>query len=103
MYVNKIENSVTFKIRNGYAFELLTPETMKLFGSTTNKITKDKNGKNVPHLEITEVVLVHCNIVNNDYQQDSRVLCTFLPNTPFGSLLEISPTNHLFKSIQLRI
>ena len=103
MYVNKIENSVTFKIRNGYALERLTPETMKLFGSTTNKITKDKNGKNVPHLEITEVVLVHCNIVNNDYQQDSRVLCTFLPNKPFGSLLEISPTNRLFKSIQLRI
>ena len=66
---------------------------MKLLGSTKNKITKDKNGENVPHLEITEVVLVHCNIVNNDYQQDSRVLYTFVPNKPFGSLLEISPTN----------
>ena len=53
---------------------------MKLLGSTKNKITKDKNGENVPHLEITEVVLVHCNIVNNDYQQDSRVLYTFVPN-----------------------
>ena len=60
------------------------------------KIAKDKNGENVPHLEITEVVLVHCNIVNNDYQQDSRVLYTFVPNKPFGSLLEISPTNHIF-------
>ena len=69
---------------------------MKLLGSTKNKITKDKNGENVPHLEITEVVLVHCNIVNNDYQQDSRVLYTFVPNKPFGSLLEISPTNHIF-------
>ena len=69
---------------------------MKFFGSTENKITKDKNGENVPHLEITEVVLVHCNIVNNDYQQDSRVLYTFVPNKPFGSLLEISPTNHIF-------
>ena len=69
---------------------------MKLLGSTKNKITKDKNGENVPHLEITEVVLVHCNIVNNDYQQDSRVLYTFIPNKPFGSLLEISPTNHIF-------
>ena len=68
---------------------------MKLLGSTKNKITKDKNGENVPHLEITEVVLVHCNIVNNDYQQDSRVLYTFVPNKPFGSLLEISPTNHI--------
>ena len=68
---------------------------MKLLGSTKNKITKDKNGENVPHLEITEVVLAHCNIVNNDYQQDSRVLYTFVPNRPFGSLLEISPTNHI--------
>ena len=70
--------------------------TKKLLGSTENKKTKDKNGENVPHLEITEVVLIHCNIVNNDYQQDSRVLCTFVPNEPFGSLLEISPTNHIF-------
>ena len=74
IYVNKIDNRITFKIKNGYSLELLTSETMKLFGSTENKITKDKNGENVPHLEITEVVLVHCNIVNNDYQQDSRVL-----------------------------
>ena len=69
---------------------------MKLLGSTKNKITKDKNGENVPYLEITEVVLVHCDIVNNDYQQDSRVLYTFVSNKPFGSLLEISPTNHIF-------
>ena len=69
---------------------------MKLLRSTENEITKDKIGENVPHLEITEVVLVHCNIVNNDYQQDSRVLYTFVLNKPFGSLLEISPTNHIF-------
>ena len=50
---------------------------MKLLGSTKNKITKDKNDENVPHLETTEVVLVHCNIANNDYQQDSRVLYSF--------------------------
>ena len=61
-----------------------------------NKITKDENDENVPHLEITEVALVHCNIVNNDYQQDSKVLYTFLPNKPFGSLLEISPKNRIF-------
>ena len=96
LYVNKIENRITFKIKNGYSLELLTPETKKLLGSTKNEITKDKNGENVPHLEITEVVLVHCDIVNNDYQQDSRVLYTFVPNKPFGSLLEISPTNHIF-------
>ena len=69
---------------------------MKLLGSTESKITKDKIGENVPHFEIAEVVLVHCNIVNNDYQQDSRVLYTFVPNKPFGSLLEISITNHIF-------
>ena len=69
---------------------------MKLLGSTENKTTKDKNGENVPHLEITELGLFHFNIVNNDYQQDSRVLYTFVPNKPSGSLLEISPTNHIF-------
>ena len=95
IYVNKIENRVTFKIKNGYSLELLTPETMKLLGSTENKITKDKNGENVPHLEITEVVLVHCDIVNNDYQQNSRVLYAFVPNKRFGSLLENSSINHI--------
>ena len=69
---------------------------MKLLGSTESKITKDKNGENVPHPEITEVVLVHCNMVNNDYQQDSRVLYTFVPNKSLGSLLDISPSNHIF-------
>ena len=64
---------------------------MKLLESTKNKITRDINGENVPHLEVTEVVLVHCNIFNNDYQQDSRVLYTFVLNKLFGSLLEISP------------
>ena len=96
IYVNKIENRVTFKTKNGYTLEVLTTDTMKLLGKTENKITKDKNGENVPHLEIAEVVLVHCNIVNNDYQQDSRVLYTFVPNKPLGSSLEISPTNHVF-------
>ena len=69
---------------------------MKLLGSTKNKITKDKNGENLPHLEITEVILVHCNMVNNDYQQDSRALYTFLTNKSFGSLLNISRSNHVF-------
>ena len=53
----------------------------------------------MPHLKIIEVILVYCNIVNNDYQQDSGVLYTFVPSKPFGNLLEISPTNHLFKNI----
>ena len=72
---------------------------MKLLGSAESKITKDKNGENVPHLEITEVVLVHCNMVNNDYQHDSRVLYTFVPNKSCGSLLDICPSNHIFLKI----
>ena len=94
--VNKIESRVTFKIKNGYYIELLTTETMKLLGSTDSKITKDKNGENVPHLEIVELVLIHCKFVNNNYQQNSRILYKFIPNKPFGSLLEISPPNHIF-------
>ena len=69
MYIDRIENRITFKIKSGYYLELLTPETMKLLGSTESKITKDKNGENVPHLEVVELVLVHCNLVNNDYQE----------------------------------
>ena len=67
-----------------------------MLGSTENKIIKDKNGENAVHLEIKKVVLVHCDIANNDYQQDSRVLYTFVPNKEFRSLLEISPTNSNF-------
>ena len=62
IYVNKTENRITFKIKTGYYLELLTPKMMKLFGSTKSKITKNENGENVPHLKITEVVLVHCNV-----------------------------------------
>ena len=91
IYANKIENRIAFKIKTGYYLEFLTPETMKLLGSTKNKITRDKSSENVSHLEITEVVLVHCNIFKNDYQQDSRVLYTFVPNKSFGSFLEIAP------------
>ena len=84
IYLNKIENRITFKIKKGYYLELLTLETMKLLGSIRNKITKDGNGEYVRHLEFTEVVLVHCNIVSNDYQQDLRVLYKFVPNKLFG-------------------
>ena len=72
------------------------PETKILFGNTKSNITKDKNGENVPYLEITELVLVHCNIVNKDYQQDSIVLYKFVPNISFGQLLNISPKNFIF-------
>ena len=71
-------------------------ETMKLLGSTESKITKNKNGENAPHLEVGELMSIHCNLVNNDYQQDSRILYTLVPNKTCGSLLEISPTNHTF-------
>ena len=69
---------------------------MKLLGSTESKITGEKNCENVPHLEIVELVLIHCNIVNNNYQQNSRILYTFIPNKPFRSLLEISISSHIF-------
>ena len=69
---------------------------MELLGSAKIKITGEKNDENVPHLEIVELVLIHCNIVNNNYQQNSRILYTFVPNKPFNSLLEISPSNHIF-------
>ena len=93
IYIHKTENRITFKTKTGYYLELLTPETMKLLGSTKSRITKDEIGENVSHLEITEVVLIHYNIVNNDYQQNSRVLYTFVPNKSLGQLLDISPKN----------
>ena len=79
--------------------ELLTPETLNLLGSTKNKITEDENNENVPHLEITEVKLVHCNIVNNDYQHDLLEWYTFAPNKSFGQLLDISFQNLIFQKI----
>ena len=99
IYLNKIENRITFKIKIGYYLELLTPETIKLLGSAKIKIPKDENGENVLCLEISEVVLIHCNIVNNNNQQDSRVLYTFVPNKSFDQLLDISPKNVIFLKI----
>ena len=87
IYVNKIENRISFKIKTGYYLELSTSETMKLLGSTKSKITKGKNGENIPHLKINEAILVQCNIFNNDYLQNSRVLYTFVPNKSFGQVL----------------
>ena len=96
IYVNKTENRITFKIKTRYYLKLFTPETMKLFGNIKIKITKDNIGENVPNLEITEVVSIHCNIVNNSYQQNSRVLYIFVPNKSFGQLLDISIKNFIF-------
>ena len=94
IYINKIENRLTFKIKTGYYLNLLTPEGMKLLGSTESKITKNENVESMFYLEITQV-LIHCNIVNN-YQQDLRVLYTFVPNKSFGQLLIISAKNFMF-------
>ena len=96
IYINKIENRIRFRIKTRYYLELLTPETMKLLEGTKSKISKDENGENVPRLEITEVVFVHCNIVNNDNQHNSRALYTFVHNKSFSQLLDISPKNFIF-------
>ena len=91
IYVNKIKNRIVFKIKTGYKLELLTPETMKLLGSTKKVVDKNKNGKNVPKLESAEVVLVHCNLFKNYYQHTSKALFNYVPNKEFGQLMNISP------------
>ena len=90
IYPNKIKNRIVFKIKTGYKLELLTPETMRLLGSTKKDVDSDKNSENVPKLESVEVVLVHCNLVKNDYQHTSKVLFSFVPNKQFGQLVNIS-------------
>ena len=91
IYRNKIKNRIVFKIKTGYKLELLSPETMKLLGSIKKYVAKDKDGEDVPKLESVEVVLGHCNLVNNNYQQASKVLYTFVPNKQFEQLINISP------------
>ena len=70
---------------------MLTPETIRLLGSTKKDVDPDRNSENVPKLESVEVILVHCNLVNNDYQHSSKVLFNFIPNKQFGQLINISP------------
>ena len=91
IYVNKIKNRIVFKIKTGYRLELLTEETMQLLGTSKKFIDKNKDGKIVPRLETIEVVSVHCNLVNNNYQQAFKVLFTFVPNKRFGQLITITP------------
>ena len=90
IYPNKIKNRIVFKIKTGYKLELLTPETMRLLGSTKKDVDANKNSENVPKLESAEIVLVHCNLVSNNYQQASKVLFTFVPNKQFGQLINIA-------------
>ena len=83
-----MNNRIAFKIKSGYKLELLS---MRLLGSTSNSIDKDKNSVLVPKLESVDLVLVHCNVVNNSYQQASKELFTFVPNKKYGQLITISP------------
>ena len=96
IYANTINNRIVFKIKRGYKLELLSKETMKLFGRTKDTIDADKNSENVSKLENVEVVLVHCNLVNNAYQQHSRALFTFVPTKQYGQLISISPKLLIF-------
>ena len=96
IYAIIINNKIVFKIKTGYKLEILSKETMKLLGSTKDIIDSDKNSENVPRLENFEVVLVHCNLVDNSYKQHSRVLFTFVPNKQYGQLISISPHSLFF-------
>ena len=96
IYANKISNRIVFKIKTGYRLELLSKETMKLLGSTSNVIDADKNSENVPRLKNVEVILVRCKLVNNSYQQASSVLFTFVPNKQYCQLIIISPNSLFF-------
>ena len=109
IYPSKIKNRIVFKVKIGYKLELLSPETMKLLGSTKTDVDQDKDGEDVSKLESVEVVLVHCKLVNKNYQQASKVLFTFEPNKQFWQLIKVAPcslimlstTNREFSSIEV--
>ena len=96
IYANKIKNRVTFKIKTGYKLELLAKETMQLLGSTKKEVNKDKDGELVPKIENVDVVLIHCNVVNNTHEQKSRVLYSFVPDKQFCQLITIKPELLIF-------
>ena len=91
IYVNEINNRIVFKIKSGYKLELLSKETMRLLRSSAGTIDGDKNSELLPKLESVDLVLVHCNLVNNSCQQASKVLFTFVPNKKYGKLITVSP------------
>ena len=101
LYVNKIEKRIIFKIWKRVLSSIFNSWNNELLGSTKSKRTKDENGENSPNIEISEVVLVHCNTVNNDYQHDSRFLYTFFPKKSFSQLLDILYINLIFKKTKL--
>ena len=90
IYINRINNRLLFILKDEYKLELQTPETMKLFDSTKNY------GENVPSLESVEVLLVQCNLVDNQYQQKSELLYTFTPKKSYAYLLNVEPNNSVF-------
>ena len=108
IFSNKIKTSIAWEVQTGYKLELLSPETMKLLGSTKKDVDEDKDGEDVPKLESVEVMLAHCSLVNNNYQQASKLSFTFVSNKQFGQLIKISPhslimlntTNTEFSSIE---
>ena len=91
IYLNKIKSRIAFKIKTDYKLELLTPKIVRLLGSTKMDVDADKNSENVTKLEYVEAVLVHFNLVKNDYQHSSKVLFSFVPNQQFGQLINIAP------------
>ena len=109
IYPNKIKKIIIFKVKTGYKLELLSSETLKLLRSAKKDVDKDKDGEDAPKLETVEVVLVHYNLVNNSYQQASKVLFTFVPNKQFIQLITVLPhlltmlktTNAELQSIQV--
>ena len=92
IYINRINNRLVFKIKDGYKLELQTPETMKLYGSTKKLVDKTKNGENSPSLEVVEALLVQFNLEDNQYQQKSEVLYTFMPSKSYAYLLNVEPS-----------
>ena len=109
IYANKIKNKTVFEIKRNYKLELSFPKTMRLIGSAKKDKDQDKDEEDVPRLESAEVVLVHYNLVNNNYQQASKVIFTFVPNKQFGqlitngphSLIVLNATNIEFSSIEV--
>ena len=96
IYVNELNNRIVFKIKSEYKLELLSKETMRLLGSSSDTTDGDKNSKLVPKLESVDLVLVHCNLVNNSYQQASKVLFMFVCNKKYGQLITVAPETLIF-------
>ena len=96
IHINRDNNGVVFKVTDGYKLELKLPETMTLLVARRKLIDKTKNGKNVPSFDVVEVVLVQCNLLDNQYQQKSEILFTFMPNKSYAYLLNFEPRNLVF-------